>query len=67
MAFTDQEVVDAQTSAAATAKKGIKALTIGDKQVTFATVREQIDASRLIQADIDGGVYDTVPAKKGYF
>jgi hypothetical protein len=67
MPFIDQNVTDAQSTAADIAKNGVKSVTIGDKSAVYATVKEQIEASRLIQNDLDGGIFDTVPTKKGYF
>ncbi len=67
MAFTDQDIVDAQAAAAATAKRGVKGITIGDRRVDYVDVITQIQAARMIAEDKNGGTYDVEFAPKGYF
>ena len=67
MAFTTQNVTDAQTTAAAIAARGVKSMTIGDRRLDFADPVQQIIAARMIDEDKNGGIYDTEFSPKGYF
>jgi hypothetical protein len=67
MALSSDDVENAQDAAAANAARGAKMVTIGDRTVQFASTKEQIEAARMLQNDLDGGIFNAVPEKKGYF
>ena len=67
MDFSDQNVTDAMVTAAATAKRGVKGITIGDRRIDYVDPIAQIESARVIQNDADGGIFTIEPTPKGYF
>jgi hypothetical protein len=67
MPITDDQVDAVGDSAVKNAVRGVKSLTIGDRRLDYISPADLIDAKRKLAEEENGGIYDTVPAPKGYF
>lgn len=67
MAITDGELSNIDDTIAATAARGAKAVTSGDKSVTYLDPDKMLDLRRRLAEEQNGGVYDIAFTPKNYF